>query len=117
MVSIPFKRESVSKVPFDKIPFTYQISFNSLQTGKRIQRNSDEWNDRMKREWCFNSLQTGKRIQSPGKHLIAVSMTTVSIPFKRESVSKGRNNKKTTEEKKVSIPFKRESVSKVRRKR
>ena len=63
----------------------------------------------------FNSLQTGKCIQSNpsllpglgGKH-------SVSIPFKRESVSKvhGKVDGIQGSIDSVSIPFKRESVSK-----
>ena len=38
----------------------------------------------------FNSLQTGKRIQRWKVLLTTILLTlTVSIPFKRESVSKG----------------------------
>ena len=62
----------------------------------------------------FNSLQTGKRIQSifldcnPG-------LPSVSIPFKRESVSKASRYIFMHEVAHlvVSIPFKRESLSKV----
>ena len=64
VVSIPFKRESVSKA--DHTP-----------------RNTTYSSDR------FHSLQTGKRIQSVfGRRICAV--VKVSIPFKRESVSKGK---------------------------
>ena len=61
-VSIPFKRESVSKVVLSTT-YSKNLSFNSLQTGKRIQRAlwSQEITETVA---CFNSLQTGKRIQS-----------------------------------------------------
>ena len=39
--------------------------------------------------FCFNSLQTGKHIQSKFLTGILKSEVGVSIPFKRESISKG----------------------------
>ena len=65
------------------------------------------------RRYRFNSLQTGRCIQSIKTSNGDVLAPTVSIPFKREGVSKvedtGFHN---TEKEKVSIPFKREGVSK-----
>ena len=61
--------------------------FNSLQTGKRIQRHR-LWTEIEKIEICFNSLQTGKRIQSFQGSVLRHYRLFVSIPFKRESVSK-----------------------------
>ena len=88
------------------------MRFNSLQTGKRIQSKiqpGSHW----QRMLGFNSLQTGKRIQSiervTGRRKVEY---TVSIPFKRESVSKGKKRRARMKGIKVSIPFKRESVSK-----
>ena len=61
-VSIPFKRESVSKGPDETEEEETDESFNSLQTGKRIQ--SSELNEVQRAAVdSFNSLQTGKRIQ------------------------------------------------------
>ena len=88
-------------------------SFNSLQTGKYIQSqqqfsHSSFWHH------CFNSLQTGKYIQRilDKEQQMRIS-TNVSIPFKRESISKENPNSgglgTGTD---VSIPFKRESISK-----
>ena len=69
LVSIPFKRESVSKAETEKKWFVSSKSFNSLQTGKRIQSVLE----------------------------ISVSDSTiVSIPFKRESVSKDTNTEKAS---------------------
>ena len=39
---------------------------------------------------CFNSLQTGKRIQSTISVVGELGNSIVSIPFKRESVSKAK---------------------------
>ena len=84
-VSIPFKRESVSKDTWRTIGMTARISFNSLQTGKCIQSLIDLI---IKvRIACFNSLQTGKCIQRK-KGGENNEFRKVSIPFKRESVSK-----------------------------
>ena len=61
-VSIPFQRESVSKVwTCQKAQDVYD-SFNSLQTGKRIQ-STNTFMCRRQRKRSFNSLQTGRRIQ------------------------------------------------------
>ena len=64
LVSIPFKRESLSKEKFKSIEFC--IGF------------------------CFNSLQTGKPIQSMLVFRKVLMWTCVSIPFKRESLSKAQ---------------------------
>ena len=104
LVSIPFKRESVSKANVKHRIVDHVIkSFNSLQTGKRIQRRVSR-GGKLLTPIRFNSLQTGKRIQSPRLFV----GQNVSIPFKRESVSKVNVLTGGV----VSIPFKRESVSK-----
>ena len=113
-VSIPFKRESVSKAMLDHhteyleelcfnslqtgkriqrttavlIVLTAAMSFNSLQTGKRIQSGRRPREDRRSDLTCFNSLQTGKRIQRVRPVFEFFTFPLVSIPFKRESVSK-----------------------------
>ena len=136
-VSIPFKRESVSKAGSVLEAYTI-IGFNSLQTGKRIQSRKRAWGIHNHRfqfpsngkaypkftppVWYasglnrFNSLQTGKPIQrqqrshpdsrDAGKSFNSLQtgkpiqsrwlvigflgnvVSFVSIPFKRESVSK-----------------------------
>ena len=92
-VSIPFKRESGSQeeetvglamgaVSFNSLQTGKRIasvihltlhinlrSFNSLQTGKRIARKTRTSNGLL--GVCFNSLQTGKRIASAFEHLLA----------------------------------------------
>ena len=113
-VSIPFKRESLSK--------EYNATLNSVRnltgfqfpsngkaypkpTGNSVVNSSDT---------SFNSLQTGKPIQSGG-YEIAITATAgvVSIPFKRESLSKVSHYEKLVKvDIVVSIPFKRESLSK-----
>ena len=166
-VSIPFKRESLSKakddhgidaqgyfvsIPFKRVKPIQSVfvaagcgsdeSFNSLQTGKPIQ------------SWWQNGSATAQgptatfQFPSNGESLSKVCLFNpfrrdchwVSIPFKRESLSKGRltmdirpenfdecfnspsNGKAYPKSKlkrvynvtrsKVSIPFKRESLSK-----
>ncbi len=69
--------------------------FNSLQTGKHIQ-SSEEDESEIKRELAngFNSLQTGKHIQRLKDVLRVVgSDRKVSIPFKRESIYKVKENR------------------------
>ena len=61
----------------------------------------------------FNSLQTGKGIQSMKAFSFFQGRLKVSIPFKRERVSKGENTRtRRRQTQLVSIPFKRERVSK-----
>ena len=113
VVSIPFKRESVSKVKMIREGIVYQPKFQFPSNGKVYPKLKSPWQDEKNYK--------------------------VSIPFKRESVSKGDIEKmnlvprsiefqfpsngkvypKTTEtvspvavSSLVSIPFKRESVSK-----
>ena len=63
-VSIPFKRESVSKdCETETDSDDSGCGFNSLQTGKRIQ-SDDKGLKVLEKMLSFNSLQTGKRIQS-----------------------------------------------------
>ena len=117
IVSIPFKRESVSQAfTYPEVRPPFADGFNSLQTGK-----------------CISS---GSLWKSTGR-----SSLSVSIPFKRESVSQGDilqsvmemtefqfpsngkvylkplskyiKNSRRGESPFVSIPFKRESVSQV----
>ena len=58
--------------------------FNSLQTGKCIQRAL--FLSLSRTFFSFNSLQTGKCIQSLDRNLGFCRRISVSIPFKRESV-------------------------------
>ena len=138
IVSIPFKRESLSKGLGENIQTKrVEYGFNSLQTGKSIQ-SSAAAPPLHRAQNSFNSLQTGKSIQSLYDNLeAALRQIKVSIPFKRESLSKEmlkssgavsrssfnslqtgksiqrrsqlRNHKRNEQ---VSIPFKRESLSK-----
>ena len=90
-VSIPFKRESISKVRCSgRHSKWYAIRFNSLQTGKHIQSRAGQLAKSKDWRMRFNSLQTGKHIQRGLKNMKRKSAKTkVSIPFKRESISKG----------------------------
>ena len=87
-------------------------SFNSLQTGKCIQRTSISQFLVRRRRFQFPS--NGK-VDPKSEYGYGIRWSHgVSIPFKRESVFKARYyefNRLNAE--KVSIPFKRESVSKV----
>ena len=83
--------------------------FNSLQTGKCIQRKHCARSVPAKER--FNSLQTGKCIQRIDVN-VNVTQKLVSIPFKRESVFKDNTWIPQGSDTTVSIPFKRESVFK-----
>ena len=64
------------------------------------------------KQLSFNSLQTGKRIQRNGEMDPKFAKAHVSIPFKRESGSKDWQRPALFSlHLRVSIPFKRESVS------
>ena len=70
-------------------------------------------------EWADGRLADAFQFPSNGKAypkllgvLLAMRLQKVSIPFKRESVSKGRQVRQSFSPEEVSIPFKRESVSK-----
>ena len=91
-VSIPFKRESVSKDEKVILVMETPIGFNSLQTGKRIQSGESTYRKHQLKR--FNSLQTGKRIQRIRKERKCIKIRKVSIPFKRESVSKETKKEK-----------------------
>ena len=111
------------------------FSFNSLQTGKCIQRQTFAILMREPPQFQFPSngkvypkipsslfpKRTYYRFQFPSNGKVYPKQRTernspernhVSIPFKRESVSKGQEGVNPMLLRKVSIPFKRESVSK-----
>ena len=64
----------------------------------------------------FNSLQTGRHIQRDGVLMATGTATAVSIPFKREGISKAADPRGIEFGQFVSIPFKREGISKVTQK-
>ena len=113
-VSIPFKRESGSKgwpwQPTSQSTQGFQFPSNGKADPKTGRRGF-----RLARKWSFNSLQTGKRIQSITTDCHGYLPVRVSIPFKRESGSKAHKKENTDETHEVSIPFKRESGSKVKK--
>ena len=113
LVSIPFKRESGYKVNLRIRQRCRYDSFNSLQTGKRIQRNP-----------FGKSLSPFNLVSIPFKRenrykvnrntdTARISGSIVSIPFKRENRYKVKELGKDAVTRMVSIPFKRESIYKV----
>ena len=140
IVSIPFKRESVSKVNTIFFVGTSSTSFNSLQTGKCIQRYIRRWGVPRRPLLLFQFPSNGKVYPKHTRTERSSFPGNVSIPFKRESVSKApfsppltnpsrllfqfpsngkvypkplrQEHTKETKVRSVSIPFKRESVSK-----
>ena len=113
-VSIPFKRESLSKGWSHSKGVTSMAKFQFPSNGKVYPKCS--WRVYANQTvLCFNSLQTGKSIQRGRLHR-GWLQEKVSIPFKRESLSKVLNKTWLAKHcSHVSIPFKRESLSKVRR--
>ena len=136
-VSIPFKRESGSKVnghhigllapnkfqfpsngkadPKTLLPVSHRmrhqrLGFNSLQTGKRIQRQKKSGGTVI--SLCFNSLQTGKRIQSSRGIGAEYGKNKFQFPSNGKAYPKVYPERITINDKTVSIPFKRESGSK-----
>ena len=125
-----------------EVPIGTRFGFNSLQTGKRIQRSVRLGDRNLHGPGSFNSLQTGKRIQSlmekaqepqtlnsfnslqTGKRIQRRSCWYCHY-YRRKEVFQFPSNGKAypkyvrAEElkaawEKVSIPFKRESGSKAR---
>ena len=90
-VSIPFKRESGSKAERFRVEDAQDDGFNSLQTGKRIQRAVIERNNVTVTEFQFPS--NGKADPKKSwRWAIPDYLLEISIPFKRESVSKAEND-------------------------
>ena len=112
-VSIPFKREDLSKdKPRQSNSDIDRAGFHSLQTGKGIQSiasfitlltvhlkfpfpsngkgypKTNSQPNSARSSTSFNSLQTGKGIQSMKAFSFFQGRLKVSIPFKRERVSK-----------------------------
>ena len=114
IVSIPFKRESVSKEQAEQNLLDEVLCFNSLQTGKRIQRNCVF--KKSGQDPGFNSLQTGKRIQSfVGLRRDKIGRKRFQFPSNGKAYPKKIYGDTRRHKPKVSIPFKRESVSKENR--
>ena len=95
-VSIPFKRESLSKECTEPpTSLSEQLGFQFPSNGKaypkqQVCKESGQW------PVCFNSLQTGKPIQSLACPTQPGENKNVSIPFKRESLSKVKEMLKAT---------------------
>ena len=90
-----------------------RLCFYSLQAGRRFQTSLDMINDSERVDSGFDSLQPGRRFQTNFYDDVDNLGFGVSIPFKREGVSKQelRMHIEVTGIH-VSIPFKREGVSK-----
>ena len=118
-VSIPFKRESVSKEDSALFHSVLKVQgFNSLQTGKRIQRHSLKDSGRSVSD-CV-SIPFKRESVSKGEKLKKVLKATATLKFQFPSngkaypkIATARSIRLTIALTVVSIPFKRESVSKV----
>ena len=115
LVSIPYERESISKADgWNPWKSSISKSFNSLRTGKHIQRIFYKHKKRRfsdeKFQFPTNGKAYPKQEDKGGKR-----SDRVSIPYERESISKGpqRRNLYMVHGHSVSIPYERESISKV----
>ena len=117
VVSIPFKREGTWKVAWQRKNYgSWSYSFNSLQTGRYMERNIPAGRENLVLGFQFpsNGKVHGKCRQStsfPWVNLI------VSIPFKREGTWKDEIRIPFCLSAIVSIPFKREGTWKAVRER
>ena len=86
-VSIPFKRESTLKVDIDWGIKKLLVCFNSLQTGKHTERETfpSANTERLKFQFPSNGKAHWK---SPKRRNGSSRLSSVSIPFKRESTLK-----------------------------
>ena len=107
-VSIPFKRESISKVVFLIITVAHFVAFQFPSNGKAYPKYIValiELEDR----YGFNSLQTGNRIRRSHQQS-AISNQQRGVSVKRKLLIAERQQ--PTAGSHYSIPFKRESISK-----
>ena len=140
-VSIPFKRESIYKaLKVSAKPSPALTSFNSLQTGKHIQRRNPittcegkavmfqfpsngkaytKLYNLYKRRYTkcvyqsFNSLQTGKHIQSKRNWDKRLDKMQFQFPSNGKAYTKWSECESSSPVvRQVSIPFKRESIYK-----
>ncbi len=106
-VSIPFKRESLSKGRTTGSRSAESICFHSLQTGTRRQSSSPH--APQSTHYSFHSLQTRKgRQREFTTDEYNRLKSKVSIPFKRERGDKEKPRLERYQPNRVSIPFKRE---------
>ena len=90
-VSIPFKRETISKVIEESVETINTLrKFQFPSNGKAYPKQSEPSSTNSPSTMLgFNSLQTGKHIQRYREREMDEKLDTiVSIPFKRESISK-----------------------------
>ena len=92
-VSIPFKREGIYKV-FTGATLPMKQKFQFPSNGKAYTKRQLASDAGVGVQKCFNSLQTGRHIQRGMSPLIKASTIPVSIPFKREGIYKDMRVKK-----------------------
>ena len=109
VVSIPFKRESGFRGIIQmSVQDLYNSGFNSLQTGKWIQR-LDKTVKASNADAKFQFPSNGKVDSEKFNPKVSRKLNLVSIPFKRESGFRAYLLCSKLSWKTVSIPFKRES--------
>ena len=90
LVSIPFKRESVFKVLAAFLRIVLGVAKFQFPSNGKVYSKPSASSPELSLYICFNSLQTGKCIQRFRSCLFRGRKSRVSIPFKRESVFKER---------------------------
>ena len=111
MVSIPFKRESGSKV-VAALELHLALSFQFPSNGKADPKSLKTTGIRLFLTSQFQFPSNGKADPKKVRSTHISPLQRVSIPFKRESGSKAIHIESALYEIDVSIPFKRESGSK-----
>ena len=112
-VSIPFKRESLSKD--SEVENAFKASeFQFPSNGKAYPKEKAEVKELLETIEKFQFPSNGKAYPKVGTRIgYMADRHFVSIPFKRESLSKGYALERLSRvQGRVSIPFKRESLSK-----
>ena len=112
-VSIPFKREGVSKHTCKSLWLNLTRSFYSLQTGRRFQTKIRTVYTRRSTA-SFYSLQTGRRFQTKEAIMLKIrhEKRFYSLQTGRRFQTTMYGNISRMISAKVSIPFNREGVSK-----
>ena len=110
-VSIPFKRETISKGNLGLVRVKFIDVFQFPSNGKPYpkMRQVIQWQLLPRFQFPSNGKPYPKEVIVTTPPEIC---SIVSIPFKRETISKGGRQLKPSWQRRVSIPFKRETISK-----
>ena len=87
-VSIPFKRESISKEWVDNVAKLKSLKFQFPSNGKAYPKTFDNRDYSRNAQQMFQFPSNGKAYPKLPPALLTIAICSVSIPFKRESISK-----------------------------